>query len=62
MGKFYEMYHMDAVTGVRECGLVFMKGDMAHCGFPELGFGKYSQMLVQKGYKLVTTIEISSVA
>ncbi len=42
---------MDAVVGVRECGLVFMKGAMAHCGFPELGFRKYSQILVQKGYQ-----------
>lgn len=51
MGKFYELYHMDAVIGVRELGLVFMKADYAHCGFPEAGFGRYSDSLVQKGYK-----------
>ena len=25
MGKFYELYHMDAETAVKELGLVFMK-------------------------------------
>jgi DNA mismatch repair protein MSH6 len=45
------MYHMDAVIGVRELGLVFMKADFAHCGFPEVGFGRYSDSLVQKGYR-----------
>ena len=42
---------MDAIVGVRELGLVFMKADFAHCGFPEVGFGRYSDTLVQKGYK-----------
>ncbi len=51
VGKFYELYHMDAVVGVRELGLVFMKTEFAHCGFPETGFGRYSDVLVQKGYK-----------
>ena len=51
MGKFYELYHMDAVLGVQELGLVFMKGEFAHSGFPEIAFGRYAQTLVQKGYK-----------
>lgn len=42
---------MDAVIGARELGLTFMKSDFAHCGFPEAGFGRYSNTLVQKGYK-----------
>ena len=25
MGKFYELFHMDAVIGVKELGLVYMK-------------------------------------
>ena len=25
MGKFYELFHMDALTGVRECDLKLMK-------------------------------------
>uniref|UniRef100_A0A8D0LCA5 DNA mismatch repair protein n=1 Tax=Sphenodon punctatus TaxID=8508 RepID=A0A8D0LCA5_SPHPU len=53
VGKFYELYHMDAVTGVSELGLVFMKGTWAHSGFPEIAFGRFSDVLVQKGHKVV---------
>nr|XP_048272199.1 DNA mismatch repair protein Msh6 isoform X3 [Myodes glareolus] len=52
VGKFYELYHMDAVIGVSELGLVFMKGNWAHSGFPEIAFGRFSDSLVQKGYKV----------
>lgn len=52
VGKFYELYHMDAVIGVNELGLTFMKGAWAHSGFPEIGFGRFSDVLVQKGYKV----------
>lgn len=52
VGKFYELYHMDAVIGVNELGLTFMKGNWAHSGFPEIGFGRFSDVLVQKGYKV----------
>lgn len=52
VGKFYELYHMDAVVGVNEMGLTFMKGTWAHSGFPEIGFGRFSDVLVQKGYKV----------
>uniref|UniRef100_A0A665WS10 DNA mismatch repair protein n=1 Tax=Echeneis naucrates TaxID=173247 RepID=A0A665WS10_ECHNA len=52
VGKFYELYHMDAVIGVNELGLTFMKGSWAHSGFPEIGFARFSDGLVQKGYKV----------
>ncbi|KAM8859492.1 DNA mismatch repair protein Msh6 isoform 2-T2 [Spinachia spinachia] len=52
VGKFYELYHMDAVIGVNELGLTFMKGAWAHSGFPEIGFARFSDGLVQKGYKV----------
>ncbi|XP_028846000.1 DNA mismatch repair protein Msh6 [Denticeps clupeoides] len=52
VGKFYELYHMDAVIGVSELGLTFMRGAWAHSGFPEIGFGRFSDVLVQKGYKV----------
>ncbi|RUS83473.1 hypothetical protein EGW08_008789 [Elysia chlorotica] len=52
VGKFYELYHMDAVVGVREVGLIFMKGDFAHSGFPEIAYNRYADALVQKGYKV----------
>ena len=53
-GKFYELYHMDAEVGVKEMGLIFMKGAFAHCGFPEKAFGRYSETLIQKGYRVST--------
>ncbi|KAM9364542.1 DNA mismatch repair protein Msh6 [Pholidichthys leucotaenia] len=52
VGKFYELYHMDAVISVNELGLTFMKGTWAHSGFPEIGFARFSDVLVQKGYKV----------
>lgn len=50
MGKFYELYHMDALMAVKELGIILMKGDHAHCGFPERGFSKYSALLIERGY------------
>ena len=32
VGKFYELYHMDAVSGVNVCGLTYMK-DRVACSF-----------------------------
>ncbi|GAB1597711.1 DNA mismatch repair protein Msh6-like [Argonauta hians] len=52
VGKFYELFHMDAVIGVTELGLIYMKGDYAHSGFPEIAYGRYADLLVQKGYKV----------
>ena len=42
VGKFYELYHMDAGIGVSHCGLTFMKGKFAHSGFPEMRFEHFS--------------------
>ena len=36
MGKFYELFNMDADVGVAELNLVYMRGDQAHAGFPEV--------------------------
>jgi DNA mismatch repair protein MSH6 len=52
IGKFYELYHTDSDTAVREAGLVYMKGAQAHSGFPEISYGKYVEALVAKGYKV----------
>ncbi|XP_074603536.1 DNA mismatch repair protein Msh6 [Brevipalpus obovatus] len=52
MGKFYEMFHMDAVIGVQELNLLFMRGEHAHAGFPEKCYKKYSDILLKKGYKI----------
>ena len=52
VGKFYELYHQDAVIAVKELGLTFMKGDYAHAGFPEIAFSRFADSLVSKGYKV----------
>lgn len=43
---------MDAVVGVQHLGLIYMKGAFAHCGFPEISFGRYSDALVEKGFSV----------
>ncbi|XP_054003726.1 probable DNA mismatch repair protein Msh6 isoform X2 [Hylaeus anthracinus] len=52
VGKFYELYHMDAVTGVKELNLTYMRGEFAHSGFPEIGYGRFSGSLIERGYKV----------
>ncbi|KAG5451779.1 DNA mismatch repair protein msh6 [Clonorchis sinensis] len=61
VGKFYEMYHMDAAVGVEHLGLVYMKGSFAHCGFPEIAFSRMSEQLVKKGYKVARVEQTESV-
>jgi DNA mismatch repair protein MSH6 len=51
-GKFYEIYNMDADIACRELCLVYMKGAIAHSGFPESAYGSMSGRLIDKGYKV----------
>lgn len=32
--------------------MYIMQGEHAHSGFPEIAFSRYSDMLIQKGYKI----------
>jgi len=52
MGKFYELFHMDADVGVKELNLIYMRGEVAHAGFPEVAYSRYAATLVEKGYKV----------
>lgn len=53
VGKFYELYHSDAVVGVKELGFTYMgKDEHAHSGFPEKAYEKMASQLVEKGYKV----------
>lgn len=52
VGKFYELYHQDAIIGVKELGFTFMKGDFAHSGFPESAYEKMASTLIERGYKV----------
>jgi len=51
-GKFYEMFHMDADIGVQLLDFIYMKGKVAHSGFPEVSYGVFSNRLVEAGYKV----------
>ena len=46
MGKFYELYHMDAVIAVEELKLSYMRGEFAHAGFPEIAFQRMADHLL----------------
>ncbi len=43
---------MDADVGMQELDLIYMKGEKAHSGFPEISYGKFAEQLVTKGYRV----------
>ena len=53
MGKFYEMFEMDAHLGAECLGLSYMKGDQPHCGFPEAGYAAMAERLARAGHRVV---------
>jgi DNA mismatch repair ATPase MutS len=53
VGKFYEMYEMDAYVGSEALGLSFMKGDQPHVGFPEAAYHGMAEGLARQGYRVV---------
>ena len=48
----FKLYHMDAVIGINNLDLTLMRGKYCHCGFPEIAYGKYSDMLLSRGFKV----------
>ncbi|KAJ4730458.1 DNA mismatch repair protein MutS [Rhynchospora pubera] len=53
MGKFYELFEMDAHIGARELDLQYMKGEQPHCGFPEKNLSLNVDKLARKGYRVL---------
>ncbi|KAF6156960.1 hypothetical protein GIB67_039721 [Kingdonia uniflora] len=53
MGKFYELFEMDAHVGAKELDLQYMKGEQPHCGFPEKNFSINLEKLARKGYRVL---------
>ncbi|XXG53994.1 hypothetical protein AAC387_Pa03g1985 [Persea americana] len=53
MGKFYELFEMDAHIGAKELDLQYMKGEQPHCGFPEKNFSVNVEKLARKGYRVL---------
>ncbi|XP_057339297.1 probable DNA mismatch repair protein Msh6 [Microplitis mediator] len=52
IGKFYGLYHMDAVIGANALGLSIIPRDFAYTGCFEVNFSRYFKTLVEKGYKV----------
>ncbi|KAK8686113.1 hypothetical protein V6N13_125140 [Hibiscus sabdariffa] len=48
MGKFYELFEIDAHIGAKELNLQYMKGEQPHCGFPEKNFSMNVEKLARK--------------
>ncbi|KAJ6941380.1 hypothetical protein NC651_007233 [Populus alba x Populus x berolinensis] len=53
MGKFYELFEMDAHVGAKELDLQYMKGEQPHCGFPEKNFSLNVEKLARKRYRVL---------
>ncbi|KAJ3705799.1 hypothetical protein LUZ61_009504 [Rhynchospora tenuis] len=53
MGKFYELFEMDAHIGARDLDLQYMKGEQPHCGFPEKNLSLNVDKLARKGYRVL---------
>jgi DNA mismatch repair protein MSH6 len=43
---------MDADIGVEVCGFNYMRGHIAHAGFPEISYGQFADKLCRAGYKV----------
>jgi DNA mismatch repair protein MSH6 len=54
VGKFYELFHMDADVGVEVLGFKYMKGHEAHAGSPEAAYARITDLLVRAGYKVAS--------
>ncbi|XP_020521076.1 DNA mismatch repair protein MSH6 isoform X2 [Amborella trichopoda] len=60
MGKFYELFEMDAHTGAKELELQYMAGEQPHCGFPEKNFSVNVEKLARKGYRVLVVEQIET--
>ena len=55
VGKFYELFNQDADIAHQELGLLYMKGQTAHTGFPASTLQKYIHLFQQKGHTIYVT-------
>ena len=53
MGKFYELFEMDAHVGAADLGLQYMKGEQPHCGFSEKNYAANAERLARAGHRVV---------
>lgn len=57
-----QLYEMDAHVGVEVLGIMYMKGDQPHCGFPEAAYRQYAEALARAGYKVVVVEQVHTMA
>ena len=62
MGKFYELFEMDAHVGARDLGLMYMKGEQPHCGFPEKNYAANAERLARAGRRVVVVEQVETPA
>lgn len=43
---------------MQELDLIYMKGEKAHSGFPEISYGKFADSLVSKGYRVARVEQV----
>ncbi|EFN52031.1 hypothetical protein CHLNCDRAFT_139631 [Chlorella variabilis] len=60
MGKFYELFEMDAHVAVEVLGLSYMKGDKPHAGFPEAAYHGMAERLARAGHKVVVIEQVET--
>lgn len=52
LGKFYEIFHADAIVCQKLLDLNWMGNKSLHVGFPEKALDKYLKKLVECGFKV----------
>ena len=62
MGKFYELFEMDAHVGAEVLGLAYMKGEQPHCGFPEKNYAANAERLARAGMRVVVVEQVETPA
>jgi len=60
MGKFYELYHQDAVIICELTNIMYMRGESAHAGFPEKAYQRFADVLIEKGYQVARVEQTES--
>jgi DNA mismatch repair protein MSH6 len=60
MGKFYELFEMDAHIGAECLGLSYMKGDQPHVGFPEIAYAEMAERLARAGHRVVVIEQVET--
>ncbi|KAL7066629.1 MutS domain-containing III family protein [Cryptosporidium serpentis] len=61
IGKFYELFYIDACLSQRLCDLRWMSGDgKPHVGFPEAALHAYANKLVNYGYRVVVVEQMET--